>query len=132
MSEQPSKRRTATRRAARAAPRPGRAATPPATSQAQIKEIEERLVKLELLLATVRAEATKSTGAARLRLERIEKLVTTRIASTRASLKASIDRLGQTIVESKKSVEREVGLLTRGLKAGVRASREALRGKRDS
>ena len=132
MSEQPSKRRTATRPAARAAPRPARAATPPATSQAQIKEIEERLVKLELLLATVRAEATKSTGAARLRLERIEKLVTTRIASTRASLKASIDRLGQTIVESKKSVEREVGLLTRGLKAGVRASREALRGKRDS
>lgn len=128
MSEQPSKRRTATR----AAPRPTRAAAPPATSRAQIKEIEERLVKLELLLETVRAEATKSTGAARLRLERIEKLVTTRITSTRASLKASIDRLGQTIVESKKSVEREVGLLTRGLKAGVRASREALRGKRDS
>lgn len=132
MSEQPGKRRTVTRPTGRAARPSARPTTLPATSQAQIKEIEERLVKLELLLETVRAEATKSTGAARLRLERIEKLVTTRIASTRASLKASIDRLGQTIVESKKSVEREVGLLTRGLKAGVRASRQALRGKRDS
>jgi len=104
----------------------------PGPSPAQIREIEDRLAKLEILLETVRAEATKSTGPARLRLEHIEKLVTTRITTTRASLKASVERLGQTLVESKKTVEREVGLLPRGLKAGVRASRDALRGKRES
>jgi hypothetical protein len=98
----------------------------------QIKEIEDRLAKLESLLATVRAETGRSTGAARARLERIEKLVTTRIASTRATLAASVERMGQALAESKRSVEREVGLLTRGLKAGVRASREAYRGKRDT
>jgi len=146
VTEQPGKRRTSTRPATRTARPPARPVAAPGPSPAQIREIEDRLAKLEILLETVRAEATKSTGPARLRLEHIEKLVTTRITTTRASLKASVERLGQTLaeskksverlgqslVESKKTVEREVGLLTRGLKAGVRASRDALRGKRDS
>jgi TolA-binding protein len=93
----------------------------------QIGQIEGRLAKLEELLATVKAQKSKTEGENRLRLVQIEKLVTTRIASTRASLQASLDRMGTALLESKKNVEREVGLLTRGLRAGVRAGRDAFR-----
>jgi hypothetical protein len=100
--------------------------TAPALKE-QVGLIEGRLAKLEELLATVKAEKIKSEGANRLRLVQIEKLVTTRIASTRAALQASLDRMGTALLESKKNVEREVGLLTRGLRAGVRAGRDAYR-----
>ncbi|HET9853464.1 MAG TPA: hypothetical protein VFR53_00265 [Methylomirabilota bacterium] len=52
------------------------------------------------------------------------------IAQARQSVKKSLDRLGETLGESQKKITREVGLLTRGLKAGVKAGRAAYRGPR--
>jgi len=95
-----------------------------------VKQLEERLTRLEGLLETVRQEATRTSGAARLRLLRIDKLLASRIASTQAALKASLDRMGEALATSRKSVEDEVTRLTRGLRAGVKAGREAYRGKK--
>ena len=95
-----------------------------------VKQLEERLAKLEDLLETVRKEATRTSGAARLRLLRIDKLLASRIAGTQATLKASLDRMSEALTTSRKSVEEEVTRLTRGLRAGVKAGREAYRGKR--
>ena len=98
----------------------------------EIKELEERLARLEQLLETVRSEATRRSGAARTRLEQIEKLVTTRIGTTQAALKGAVDRLSRVLTDSKKSVEREIGLLSRALRAGVKAGKDAYRGKPES
>jgi hypothetical protein len=88
----------------------------------QIKELEERLAHLEAMLADVRAEAGRSSGAARARLERVAEAVTVRVAQAR-------DSLGTSLTASRARIEREVGLLTRGLRAGVRAGRAAYRAK---
>jgi hypothetical protein len=95
----------------------------------QIKELEERLAHLEAMLADVRAEAGRSSGAARARLERVAEAVPVRVAQARDSLGTSLDRLSQALTASRARIEREVGLLTRGLRAGVRAGRAAYRAK---
>ncbi len=45
-------------------------------------------------------------------------------------MKESLDRLARTLGESQQKVTREVSLLTRGLKAGVKAGRAAYQGRR--
>ena len=95
----------------------------------EVKELEERLARLEQLLETVRSEATRRSGAARARLEHMEKLVTTRIGTTQTALKSALDRVSRVLTESRKSVEREIGLLNRALRAGVKAGKDAYRGK---
>lgn len=112
------------------ADRPKRRPAPSQAVRRQIKQIEERLARLEELLVTVRDETARSSGAARARLERIDKLVAARIASTQATLKGSLERMSEALATSKKSVEREVTVLTRGIRAGVRAGRHALRARR--
>ena len=82
-----------------------------ARAQARLKDSVNRLSQT-LLSARSRKEAAQQ------------------IAQARQSVKASLDRLGQTLGESQKKVTREVGLLTRGLKAGVKAGRAAYRGPR--
>jgi ElaB/YqjD/DUF883 family membrane-anchored ribosome-binding protein len=108
--------------------RPKRRPTAPAVGR-QIKELEERLAHLEAMLADVRAEAGRSTGAARARLERVAEAVSERVARARDALGASLDRLNQALTTSRARIEREIGLLTRGLRAGVRAGRAAYRAK---
>jgi phage shock protein A len=93
----------------------------------QIGELEQRLAHLEQLLATVRAEAPRSTQAAQVRLARIEKMLQSRIASTQETLKSSLDRVGRVVADSRKAVEAEIGRLTRSFRAGVEAGRRAYR-----
>jgi len=97
------------------------------TLRVDLRQLEERLAHLEELLHSVRAEAGRSTGAARARLERIDQLLATRIRTTQETLRASLDRMSRTLADSRNTVERELDRLTRGLRAGVKAGREALR-----
>ncbi|HTK92202.1 MAG TPA: hypothetical protein VL948_18375 [Verrucomicrobiae bacterium] len=94
----------------------------------RIKELEQRLAHLESMLAEVRAEAGRSSGATRVRLEHLAEAVSERITRARDTLGTSLDRLSDALVTSRERVEREVGLLTRGLQAGMRAGRAAYRG----
>ena len=133
----------------------------PAVLRRKIKQIEERLAQLEDHLKVVRIEATRTSGRARIRLNRLERTasaqvtraqerlkelvarlgqvlagaktreeVTRQVASARAALQDSLDRLGRTLAESTQSAKQEMGLLTRGLKAGLRAGSETYRRKR--
>lgn len=95
----------------------------------RIKELEARLARLEEMLAGLRAEAGRSTGATRVRLERMADAVSARIAGARETLAESIDRVTEALTTSRERVEREVGLLTRGIRAGVRAGRAAYRSR---
>jgi DNA repair exonuclease SbcCD ATPase subunit len=133
---------------------------PAAGPPAKIKQLEARLAQVEADLARVRStadrggltrerlaaiEKTMAAQVARaqaglrdsvnrlsrtLMSARSRKDAARQIAQARASVKESLDRLGRTLGESQKKVTREVGLLTRGLKAGVKAGRAAYRGRR--
>ena len=128
---------------------------PAARPPAKIKQLETRLAQVEADLARVRSNAARGglTGiekamAAQVaraqaglkesvnRLSRTllsahsRKEAAQQIAQARQSVKESLDRLGQTLGESQKKISREVSLLTRGLKAGVKAGRAAYRGPR--
>jgi len=132
------------------------AARPPA----KIKQLETRLAQVEADLARVRSTAArggltrerlagieKAMAAQVARAQaglrdsvnrlsrtllsaRSRKEAAQQVAQARQSVKKSLDRLGQTLGESQKKITREVGLLTRGLKAGVKAGRAAYRGPR--
>jgi hypothetical protein len=104
-----------------------RPAAPPVGRQ--IKDLEDRLAHLEAMLADVRAEAGRSSGAARARLERVAEAVAERTAQARETLSVTLDRVSRALLSSRERIEREVGLLTRGLRAGVRAGRDAYRAK---
>ena len=133
---------------------------PAARPPAKIKQLETRLAQVEADLARVRSNAARGgltrvrlagiekAMAAQLaraqaglkesvnRLSRTllsahsRKEAAQQIAQARQSVKESLDRLGQTLGESQKKISREVSLLTRGLKAGVKAGRAAYRGPR--
>ena len=133
---------------------------PAAGPQAKIKHLEARLAQVEADLAGVRNMAArggltrerlagieKSVAAQVARAQaglrdsvnrlsrtllsaRSRKEAAQQIARARQGVKKSLDRLGETLGESQKKITREVGLLTRGLKAGVRAGRAAYRGPR--
>jgi DNA repair exonuclease SbcCD ATPase subunit len=133
--------------------------TPAARPPAKIKQLEDRLARVEAELARVQSAANRS-GLTRERLAGIEKAMAgqvaraqaglkesvsrlsrtlrgarsrqeaaRQVAEARRSVKESLDRLGRTLGESQKKVTREVTLLTRGLKAGVEAGRAAYRGR---
>jgi DNA repair exonuclease SbcCD ATPase subunit len=132
------------------------AARPPA----KITQLEARLAQVEADLARVRSTAARSgltrerlAGIEKAMAEHVahaqaglkdsvnrlsrtllsarsRKEATRQIAQARESVKESLDRLGRTLGESQKKITREVGLLTRGLKAGVKAGRAAYRGPR--
>ena len=96
----------------------------------QIKELEARLAQREAMLAEVRAEAGRSSGAARIRLERVAETVAERIAAARAALGESLTRVSRALASSRERVEREVSVLTRSFRAGLRAGRESYRAKK--
>ena len=132
------------------------AARPPA----KITQLEARLAQVEADLARMRSTAARGgltrvrlagiekamaehVARARaglkdsvdrlgrtLRSARSREEATRQIEQARRSVKESLDRLGKTLGESQKKVTREVSLLTRGLKAGVKAGRAAYRGRR--
>ena len=96
----------------------------------QIKELETRVAHLEAMLVEVRSEAGSSSGATRIRLEGVAEAVAERIAATKAMLGDSVTRVGRALSSSRERVEREVSVLTRGFRAGVRAGRAAYRAKK--
>jgi DNA repair exonuclease SbcCD ATPase subunit len=132
------------------------AARPPA----KIKQLETRLAQVEADLARMRSTAARSgltrerlTGIEKamaghvaraqaglkdsvnrlsrtLLKARSRQEATRQIEQARRTVKESLDRLRRTLGESQKKVTREVGLLTRGLKAGVQAGRAVYRGPR--
>lgn len=112
-------------------PERAKAKAPATTSVGrQIKELEARLAQLEAMLAELRSEAGSSSGVTRIRLERVADAVAERIAATKATLGDSLTRVSRALSSSRERVEREVSVLTRGLRAGVRAGREAYRAKK--
>jgi len=134
--------------------------TPAARPPAKIKQLEARLAQVEADLARMRNTAARGgltrerlAGIEKAMAEQVaraqtglkdsvnrlsrtllsarsRKEATRQIAQARRSAKESLDRLGRTLGESQKKVTREVGLLTRGLKAGVKAGRAVYRGPR--
>jgi DNA repair exonuclease SbcCD ATPase subunit len=134
--------------------------TPAPTAQAKIKQLESRLAQVEADLERVRSTAARGgltrekltaiekTMAAqvaraqaglkesvnrlsrRLLSARSRQEAARQIAQAREGVKESLDRLARTLGDSQKKVTREVSLLTRGLRAGVKAGRAAYRGRR--
>jgi DNA repair exonuclease SbcCD ATPase subunit len=133
---------------------------PAPTAQAKIKQLETRLAQVEADLERVRSTAARGgltreklagiekTMAAqvaraqaglkesvnrlsrRLLSARSRQEAARQIVQAREGVKESLDRLARTLGDSQKKVTREVSLLTRGLRAGVKAGRAAYRGRR--
>ncbi len=129
-----------------------------AVLRGKIRQIEERMARLEDYLKVLRVEASRSSGLARIRLKRLERRARVQVGRAQRTLKDSVSRLSQalavaktrdevarhvarararledsvqTLAQSTKGVKREMSLLGRGLKAGLRAGTEAYRRKRD-
>jgi hypothetical protein len=130
-----------------------RAVRPPA----KMKQLEARLARVEADLERVRSTAARGgltrvrlAGVERAMAEHVARAqaglrdsmnrlgrtlvsarsrgeATRQVAQARESIRQSLDRLGRTLGESQKKVTREVDLLTRSLKAGLRAGRAAYR-----
>jgi len=131
---------------------------PTAALRGKVKQIEERIARLEGHLDVVRAGAKRSRGLPRIRLKRIERRARVQIAKARrtmkdsaarlsralpsaktgeevrrhvaasgAALQDSLDRLGSALAESTKAAKKEMGVLRRGLGAGLRAGAAAYR-----
>lgn len=105
------------RRAARSAP------------SARLKQLEARLARLEDQLKALRTEASGSVGAARARLESLERRAAAQINLAQATLKHSLDSISRTLAASRDSMESRAGRLTRAVRAGVRAGSRAYRGR---
>src|SRR3970040_1055601 len=101
----------------------------PARSAAQprLKQLEARLADLEGQLKTLRAEASGSVGAARARLDSLERRAAGQITREQTTLKESLDAITRTLAASKDTVELKAGRLTRAVRAGVRAGTRAYR-----
>ena len=134
--------------------------TPRRRSAATMKQLETRLARVEADLARVRESAgrggltrvklagiekamaghvARAQAGLKDSVNRLSRSLlsvksrqdaTRQIAKARQSVKESLDRLAVALGESQRKVTREVGLLTRGLKAGVKAGRAAYRGRR--
>ncbi len=128
-----------------------------AVLRGKIRQIEERMARIEDHLEVIRIAAARSRGLP-IRLRRLERKagaqvarvrrtlkdsvarlsraaavaktrgeVARQVAAARAKLQDSLDRLGGTLAESSQGVKREMEHLRRGLEAGLRAGAEAYR-----
>jgi len=104
--------------------RPARSA-----AQTRLKELEARLAHLEDQLKTLRTEASSSVGAARAKLEGLERRAAAQINLAQTTLKNSLDSITRTLAASKDTVESKAGRLTRAVRAGMRAGSRAYRGR---
>jgi len=117
----------------------------------KLTELEGRLVKLQGELAVLRGQARQARGKARVRLARLEKRAAHRVAGVETALRTSKDRIGEALEASRRRVEklmrsvepavrhsldaarelrvraRAAGRLSRGLRKGIKAGREAFR-----
>jgi hypothetical protein len=66
-------------------------------------------------------------GAARARLESLERRAAGQIARAQTTLKESLDAIARTLAASKDTVELKADRLTRAVRAGVRAGTRAYR-----
>jgi len=101
----------------------------PARSAAQnrLKQLETRLAHLESQLKALRAQTSGSVGAARAKLESLERRAAAQITRAQSTLKDSLDSIPPTLAASKGTVESKAGRLTRAVRAGVRAGTRAYR-----
>jgi molecular chaperone GrpE (heat shock protein) len=97
------------------------------TAQTRLKQLETRLAHLEKQLKTVRADASGSVGAARAKLESLERRAADQITRAQATLKESLDSIARTLAASKDTVGFKAGRLTRAVRAGVEAGTRAYR-----
>ena len=128
-----------------------------AVLRGKIRQIEERMARIEDHLEVIRIAAARSRGLP-IRLRRLERKagaqvaqvrrtlkdsvarlgraaavaktreeVARQVAAARAKLQDSLDHLGGTLAESSRGVRREMEHLRRGLEAGLRAGAEAYR-----
>jgi hypothetical protein len=111
------------------AERTPRRRTTPSAAQSQLKKLEARLASLEDQLKALRTEASGSVGAARAKLERLERRAAAQISLAQTTLKNSLDSITRTLATSKDTVEQKAGRLTRAVRAGVRAGSRAYRGR---
>jgi phage-related tail protein len=111
--------------AERSRQRPARSA-----AQTRLKQLEARLTYLESQLKSLRTEASGSVGAARARLESLERRAAGQIARAQSTLKESLDAIARTLTASKDTVGLKAGRLTRAVRAGVQAGTRAYRRRR--
>lgn len=117
------KRRTA-RPVSKAKRRPSTATGKPKAKRAGPKRsAAKKTAKAE---PTLRDSAAQLGGAA---VARTRVGVARNMASAREAVQSSLDRLGDAIAQSGEGVKREMGLLSRGLEAGLRVGAEAYRRK---
>ena len=98
-----------------------------AGARSRIRQLEQRLARLESELKRARGQGSRASGATRLRLKGLEKVAKAQIARAQVTLRTSMRRLSRNLEGSRKTVESQVRLLTRGLKAGIRAGSAAYR-----
>src|SRR5713101_7478980 len=79
----------------------------PARSAAQnrLKQLEARLALLESQLKTLRTQTSGSVGAARAKLETLERRAADQIARAQTTLKESLDSITRSLTASKDTVE---------------------------
>lgn len=101
----------------------------PARSAAQnrLKQLETRLADLEGQLKTLRTQTSGSVGAARAKLESLERRAAEQITRAQGTLKDSLDSITRTLAASKNTVESRASRLTRAVRAGMRAGTRAYR-----
>jgi predicted nucleic acid-binding Zn-ribbon protein len=97
------------------------------TAQNSLKQLEARLADLESQLKTLRTQTSGSVGAARAKLETLERHAADQIARAQTTLKESLDSITRTLAASKDTVELKASRLTRAVRAGVRAGTRAYR-----
>jgi hypothetical protein len=102
--------------------RPARSA-----AQTRLKQLETRLAHLESQLKVVRAGASGSVGAARAKLESLERRAAVQISRAQTTLKESLDSITSALAASKDTVGFKAGRLTRAVRAGVQAGTRAYR-----
>ena len=96
-------------------------------AQTRLKQLEARLALLESQLKTLRTQTSGSVGAARAKLETLERRAADQIARAQTTLKGSLDSITRSLTASKGTVELGASRLTRAVRAGVRAGTRAYR-----
>src|ERR1700674_40557 len=99
------------------------------TAQTKLNQLATRPAHLEKQLKTVRADASGSAGAARAKLESLERRASDQITRAQTTLKESLDSIARSLAASKDTVGFKAGRLTRAVRAGVEAGTRAYRGR---
>lgn len=97
------------------------------TTRTPLKQLETRLAHLESQLRALRTEASGSVGAARARLESLERRAADQITRAQSTLKESLDSIARTVAASKEAMGFKADRLTRAVRAGVKAGTRAYR-----